>query len=243
MADIYELTVCDDDATITHEGDPAPNTEAREGYYTFNATKTIGDVSEMYSVNLQVTTSKEFRMPIIGDKITAGVRGNTAFFIGYTSLAVINESKIQITEPGPFIPIGDVTSDFQAINVGKITEMINNKMDRDLGNKTKNINYIIESAETATDGYNVYSNGYYEEWGCNVGTLNGWQTILLHKTFKTYPTVVVSRVGPAGDDGNTADRRHIMIRNLTSNSFQVWGIWAGYNCNFIAKGFLAEGQY
>lgn len=99
---------------------------------------------------------------------------------------------------------------------------------------------VAKKEPTADDHswWNWYSDGWLEQGNWVWGATDGWYTQGFLKTYNVPPNVRIQRYHTnAGDDGSTLDRRHTIIRNITTTGFNVWGSWAGYGYMWIAEGY------
>lgn len=72
------------------------------------------------------------------------------------------------------------------INVGALSESINNKMDRDMGNTTANIDYVVEWKNPSVadpSWYRVYKSGWIEQGGIVTVQANSEYTGVFPKEF------------------------------------------------------------
>lgn len=143
------------------------------------------------------------------------------------------------------------------IDVGQLSEAINNKMDRDLGNKTTDIDYVIDSFNDGTNWYRVYKSGWCEQGGYLYlagGTTGVVNTTQLLKTFlnANYYIMITAGVGNSGwqyangvgigTAGADANRRELQLTPSSFTWFNSSGV-DGVPIFWEAKGQLAEGQY
>lgn len=121
------------------------------------------------------------------------------------------------------------------INIGAISEALNDKADRDLVNSIPP--YLKTTYVNGTSGYNIWSNGYCEQWG-GLNAQSSWTkvTIDLIKTFKDTNYNIVTQVG--WQDKNY----QCGIVNIYNSSFQIDNISNGYT-RWKVSGYLAEGEY
>lgn len=112
------------------------------------------------------------------------------------------------------------------INLGAITEALNNKIDLPTGVSQQNVRVVVETYQNNTDWYRVYSDGWCEQGGkitIDTGTSN-WSantTLNLQKEYKdTNYNVIFHGAAPYSGNGNG-----INIVELHTSYF----IYKGYN--------------
>ena len=97
---------------------------------------------------------------------------------------------------------------------------------------------IIETYKNGTSGYRVYSDGYCEQWGTR--TYSGVQILTFLKSFKdtSYKFFIQSSYVSANALAMT------IANSKTTSSIKVSWAWnTGGPCDWIACGYLADGQY
>ena len=114
------------------------------------------------------------------------------------------------------------------INIGAITEALNDKTDRDLRNVDTTakadavIDYQEPTAQNNYTWYRKYKSGWVEQGGKNSGT--GLQTTSLPITMAdaNYTTLITTIYGSAG-----ADIRQRYVQSQTTSSFQSNSVSSG----------------
>lgn len=133
------------------------------------------------------------------------------------------------------------------INVGQLSEAINNKLDigcmnanhttTPVGLNTNNMPVVITTCVNGTSGYRIWADGYCEQWG--KATINNTTiTVALGKTFKdTNYNVTVS--GGIGSSYYCPQ-----CKNTSVDSFELYNFNTAIAFNYWkASGYLADGQY
>jgi len=108
--------------------------------------------------------------------------------------------------------VGETVQNANLINAGRIEEKLVGKLDR---SDVKA--YIVETYLNGTSGYNVWSNGYCEQWGRIARTATGNMTINLLISFKDtnyHPST--SSIGGAGNNLYEA-----IFTTLDTSSFTI----------------------
>lgn len=123
--------------------------------------------------------------------------------------------------------VGETVQNANLIDAGRIEEQLANKQDKCI--------HIIDTYVNGTSGYNIWSNGYCEQWG--VATAN---PIVFLKTYKTAPVIVsglwITTSGSAG-----YGRDPILV---TTTQFSTpHAPTSAAPVAWMAKGYLAEGEY
>ena len=107
------------------------------------------------------------------------------------------------------------------INVGAISEALNNKADRDFNNIPSNYDYVVESHTNEFSWYRKYKSGWVEQGG-RTDTLgsNAVAQIVLPIEMKTTSYSVL--IGTAANDAeNTAGRIGVIGKTLTTTGFSI----------------------
>lgn len=162
----------------------------------------------------------------------------------YQSLTNNNVNNV-VTDTSYWKEVFNVTSTYSstgttAVNgtavASAITSAISNKLNTDHSNDTKP--YLKTTYVSGTSGYNIWSNGYCEQWG-SAGS-NTTKVNLL-KTFSntSYNLIALEKVGWAG--------YIIRIKTKNTSNFEMaWDSFAGGSLtgfDWRACGYLASGQY
>lgn len=107
------------------------------------------------------------------------------------------------------------------------------------------INPMIESYINGTEGYNIWANGYCEQWGLSDANSNGVSVTLL-KTYKDTNYIITGMNGrTTTNDDYTAG---YSARLVTTSSFTLkvkgyGGSGTSYDCSWKTSGYLADGEY
>ena len=136
-----------------------------------------------------------------------------------------------------YICIATTTNTQVEIDINQVMTDVNAKVDK--GDLTS-CRVVIETYINGTEWYRLYDDGWCEQGGYYTGTTDNWTTISFLKPYVDIPNVSMNRIGPAGDDGGSMDRRHCMIRGITSSGFNCWGVWAGYKFVWHSCGYAAQ---
>lgn len=100
---------------------------------------------------------------------------------------------------------------------------------------------IIDTYISGTSGYRIWSDGYCEQWGIIPQQTSGNYTVSFLKTFKDTNYIVTGSLGY--DSSNTATFRAISFPFTKSvNSFTT-RCDSNYKKDWVANGYLAEGEY
>lgn len=131
------------------------------------------------------------------------------------------------------------------IDIGQLSEVINDKMDRDLNNRSTDsgLRRLIESYHNGSDWYKVFeeiqSDGTTKQW-CEQGgviTGTGTQTINLFKPFSSTDYSIINSVAYSSIMN---DVRPINTSNKTTNSFQIFmGTVSGVYAYWKAEGYIS----
>jgi len=132
------------------------------------------------------------------------------------------------------------------INVNAIANTLQTKVDLPDGVSQGQCDFVIaRKAPTAQDPtwYRRYKSGWVEQGGYYIGSTDGWvvQPLLIPMRDTNYSVIIErSRKTDTADPGTGGlDRRCFFTNNYTTTSFNMWGIWATYPCNWEVKGFAA----
>ena len=136
-----------------------------------------------------------------------------------------------------------INTDLDKINtdLDKINTDLESKADVDLSNCTKP--YIVESYKNGYSWYNLYSNGYCEQGGVELGTTSGSLTITLLKPYvDTQYSIIGSDYFGEGVDSITGVDI-IGFDSVTTTSFRILASTdadtaAIVNCSWVARGYI-----
>jgi len=171
---------------------------------------------------------------------------DTNFGLGFdasrASSTYQNNAPVQerATQMYLYFYVGEFTQTAIQQTAGITTAQLNNKIDIDHLNDTKP--YLKECYVNGTSGYNIWSNGYCEQWGRVNANVN---TITFLKVFKDTNYQVYYAVS----DGSPTDNAltNASWNNATTTSVMIY---QGYNgtaqtspVNWKTSGYLAEGEY
>lgn len=99
---------------------------------------------------------------------TGGGTANSGTFNAHNSSSIYQDGahvQEQGTQMYLYFYIGQYTPEAVEQTAGLNTELFNNKMDRDLSNRTSNIHFVTETYVNGTSGYRIWSDKYSEQWG------------------------------------------------------------------------------
>lgn len=98
---------------------------------------------------------------------------------------------------------------------------------------------IMETYINRTSGYNVWSNGYCEQWGRSGNSANLMSVTLL-KPYKDINYNIVTASNPV-DSRNGYSNEEAYVNNVTVNGFKIWTMTSSYSkgsywktCGYIA---------
>ena len=123
----------------------------------------------------------------------------------------------------------------EVVNQGmEILEQVNQGIEsRVAKDSMQEVPCITATYINGVSGYNIYSNGYCEQWGRTSAT-EGLVTITLLKAFKDANySVLTSGLYASGNTANAWD----YVRNVTATSFGIYQQSGG--CMWQAKGYIA----
>ena len=119
------------------------------------------------------------------------------------------------------------------VDLDEVASDLNGK----LSNQTK---HIIETYVNGTSGYRIWSDGYCEQWGYTTWSSNPIPQIIFLKEFTdTNYTLFFQDAGTAQDQFN--DGISIYLKSVESFKFAPYT--DNRAMNWIAKGYLAQGEY
>ena len=132
------------------------------------------------------------------------------------------------------------------INVGQISEALNNKADLDLNNTNPFADYVVEyqrpTAENNYTWYRLYKSGWIEQGGWHYqtsGNSSGAHTITFIKPFSNTSYHVIFSLLHEGNGGTPNDiYDKYAERTNTSMYIYITAAWKGYT--WEAKGFAAQ---
>ena len=135
------------------------------------------------------------------------------------------------------------------IDIGQLSEVINDKMDRDLNNRTTDsgLRRLIESYHNGTEWYKVFeeiqSDGTTKQWCEQGGTCSGtadWYSITFLKPFIDNNYIVM---GSVVDTDNNAQIQSFGTYNKTATGIQVAnGLGGSFYTNQVswkAEGYIS----
>lgn len=131
------------------------------------------------------------------------------------------------------------------INVGAISEALNNKLDRNGMNAGNPCSVVIKTFVDGTSGYRIWSDGYCEQWGISKNSSD--HVINLLKTYKDIDYICTLN-NYAGDYPNQLGKIWVATSVKTVNSFTAYSydVSSGNRTSglyWITRGYLAEGEY
>lgn len=134
-------------------------------------------------------------------------------------------------------------SEEQDINLGAITEALNSKMDLDHNNDNKP--YLKTTYVNGSSGYNIWSNGYCEQWGKSTAGSGSMATINLLKIYNNTNYNINLAVN---NNENNNTNFFVKIGQLNTSSFTARsgyssGSAGAYAFWWKASGYLAKGEY
>lgn len=122
--------------------------------------------------------------------------------------------------------VGETVQNANLVNVGRIEEKITEALAKP---------HIIESYVNGTEGYNVYSNGYCEQWGQFFYVANG--TITLLKEYKAPDYCILLTDTDVSDTGGVATST--AVSNRTANSITLSTTSEADNIFWKTCGYIA----
>lgn len=131
-------------------------------------------------------------------------------------------------------------------NVESSTNQKLSKFETDVDEKIKDIDdnlkskiYLKTAYVNGTSGYNIWSNGYCEQWGRSNASTGNVATISLFKTYKDTNWCLITT--PFGD--NSTNGAWWSSFGLSRGTKNFTTRTAGQTIVWRACGYLAEGQY
>jgi len=156
------------------------------------------------------------------------------YLIPYTE----NELPSQTNNSGKYLTTNGVTASWNRIET-ITTEQLNGKVDK---SSLAIVNPMITSYRNGTSGYNIWANGFCEQWGYStVITGNGQDTISLIKTMEDINYNIIMTA-----DYKDTGYKTYRVHSKTTTSFIAYGYGTGSSVSgiyWIVKGYLAEGEY
>lgn len=131
----------------------------------------------------------------------------------------------------------------QDIQIGQITEALNNKIDLPVGSNQGDVSIVIETYQNGTSWYKIYSDGWCEMGGIlsSASSSTTIQTVNYLKTFQDTNYDLQITIGSTNDNWSVIFA-HIGYQSKTVSGFNV-AIANTYEKNWQASGYLAEGEY
>ena len=111
---------------------------------------------------------------------------------------------------------------------------------------TNNQAIITATYVSGTSGFNIYSNGYCEQWGKINVSQNNYVTVSLLKTFANTDYCITS--SPVNNKQTNGDYGSSYgVKMINSSSFKIYSAMSQSDgtlgCYWKASGYLASGQY
>ena len=125
---------------------------------------------------------------------------------------------------------------YQDIQIGQITEALNNKIDLPVGSNQGDVSIVIETYVSGTSWYRIYSDGWCEMGGY---VSNNSSAITFLKEFAN-TNYSVFQTPQANSTSSFQARTWYVSSKLTTSVTFVGGSDPAY---WQASGYLAEGEY
>lgn len=167
--------------------------------------------------------------------IVAGFFGYEWTVQGYTYAPII-EQIANSENIGLYFKAANALQNTELIDCGEVLEELNLTV-----KKSECKAYIIDTYENGTSGYNIYSNGFCEQWGRLTTNSDKVYTITLLKQMKSPDYLCLNTRGVTGAYRNSIYGAYTSEPfNFTTSSFDVWGhSAAGINTiQWEVKGYL-----
>jgi hypothetical protein len=127
------------------------------------------------------------------------------------------------------------------INVGAISEQLNNKADLDLNNLPSNYDYVVKTYKSGTTWYRKYKSGWIEQGGLLSNTSSAAHTVTLPVAMKdtnyslmvTLKANTVSGSGGSWVNGTIASTTQITIVQDYATT------WVGQGSYWVVAGYAA----
>lgn len=134
-----------------------------------------------------------------------------------------------------YIVLATVKQTQVEVDINQITTDLNNKISKETIKS-----YVKETYINGTSGYRIYNDGYCEQWGYITWSDNPVTEIALLKTFADTNYLLFFQ-----DQGTTQDMSNngISIHTKEKSSFKFNPYDNNRAMNWLAKGYLEEGQY
>lgn len=176
-----------------------------------------------------------------------GFNGSTAVGLSKDSTqsgVVADVSDVNI-ETGFYLYfyVGGFTKSAEAQTAGLKAELLNGKAD--VNTPSIQAPYLKDSYVNGTSGYNIWSNGYCEQWGrVTYGTQGNVTVTLLKQMIDTNYCCQVTLYGDTVGFHAPANPPYWQAWNMTTSSFQTYRYSAAtMQQMWRVLGYLAEGEY
>jgi hypothetical protein len=170
------------------------------------------------------------------DSITF-IASNYSYASAYNWKASGYLASDQYTAPPLYFKVANVVVNQELIDIGQVTNSLANKVDLDGSNAT--FPRIIETYVNGTSGYNIWSNGYCEQWCQNYTVMDATATLTFLKVFKdTNYCITMAHQNEVNNDAGW-----VGVSAFTTTDFTYYNkARAGYSF-WKASGYLAQGEY
>lgn len=202
----------------------------------YNLQDTISGYQNSTQVNSAISTHNSSNSA--HSDIRTEVSGKQATLVSGTNIKTINNNSL----------LGSGNISISGGTWGQITGTLSNQTDLNtaLSNKVDTsslaqVNPMITSYVSGTSGYNIWANGYCEQWGITTPSSSNKKTVSLLKTFANTSYNVVF--------GNQYTTTSTAVSNVETSTKKVSsfviidGTNTAYYTYWRACGYLAEGQY
>lgn len=156
---------------------------------------------------------------------------------GYSAIPQLSE----YTEPiSLYFKVANALQNQQLLDAGEVMNEVQ---------RIEALPHIIKATVSGANGYNVYSNGYCEQWGRTVLIPDfGTADVYLTKKYKdlNYNITKSAYMPGSGDDTAYNDNAVIRWSTRTTSSFQIYqrgSVDGGRYVDWTTRGYLAEGEY
>ena len=167
----------------------------------------------------------------------SGTYGRKFYFDASASNSIYGNSNTvqpQTIKVLYYIVIATSTKTSIQVDIDEVVTDLNGKTDVDLSNCTKP--HIVETYVNGTSGYNLYSNGYCEQWGRVNAVYSGTSVGLLKQYANTDYNVIVTVATNAGTDQATVNPFGLI--SSTSAILVGSGYSAGHSCHWRTCGYI-----
>lgn len=166
---------------------------------------------------------------------------NTTFDASRSSSTYQNDAPVQqrATQMYLYFYVGNTVQDQTTVDVGEITDALNNKVDLPANKSQSDVDYVVESYQNGTSWYRVYKSGWCEQGGYVNNNTNYVEIAFL----KQFADTNYSIQATAGFDSGFTPTAWVFPSNKSTTSVRIAAErWSSANYTAAVSSFYWEAK-